>query len=93
MDGQKTNQENKGVITRENIERFIKPELQVKLVADISHRNPIDEEEDFFELGLARTHGLVKPNSLELTDKGIEELIRILEETHAEMQGSNSEAV
>ncbi|MGE5680367.1 MAG: hypothetical protein ACM34K_05745 [Bacillota bacterium] len=56
------------------------PETKLKIVCSISHREPIDEENDFFELGMARMKGLVKKGGMELTPAGEEALYEIVKE-------------
>lgn len=56
----------------------IDPNTQARLVCGVRHREPLDEEEDFFEIGLARTHGFLKDDSLELTEAGKKRLKEII---------------
>lgn len=55
------------------------PETKLKIICSISHREPVDEENDFFELGMARMKGLVKKGGMELTPAGKEALYEIME--------------
>lgn len=60
-------------------------ERKAKMLSGIRHQGPIDEEEDFFELGMARMKGLLKPETMEVTPAGEEALYGMIEDLLQEM--------
>lgn len=64
-------------ITPDNIEHALSviPHSELlEVLLGIDENEDFDEDEHFFELGLARCHGLIKEDSLEITESGIQEL-------------------
>ena len=53
------------------------PNSQAKIVCGVRHREPLDEEEDFFEIGLARVHGFLEDDSLNLTEAEKQRLLQM----------------
>jgi hypothetical protein len=63
-----------------------KQEFAVIMVCQINHEPPIVPEEDFFEIGLAKTHGLIEGDEppFKITELGKQAMKEILEELEEE---------
>lgn len=63
----------------DKLDDYVSKDKQAKIVSGIRRLEPpIDEDEDFFEIGMARSHGFLEEDSLNLTEAGRMELLRIV---------------